>query len=545
MGLRDVFTFGSNSRRSLRAGRRPRRSDRRRFLRIECLETRRLLSNLTPAQVAGAYGVNQVYYGSTPANGAGQTIALLDAGDDSHIAADLAAFDSQFGLPAPPSFTVTGEDGTRPLYPAVTNISEQGNTVTVTTASAHGLSVNDCFQIKDASGKYTTRIYQVSTVPTPTSFTFHDATSGLPTESSGVTIFNPVDTGETALDVEWAHAMAPGANIVLVEMSGSWGGGDVVNGVHEATSLGAHVVSMSFGGGEYNYNSKNDTELGSSTSQEDDGLFTASGVAFVAATGDTGAPGEYPAFSPNVLAVGATNLYLSADGSYAHETGWSSPAPGAVTAASESGNTVTLTTASATGLTKGAKAMVSGVGTGYNGTWALLSGSGTTLTYTDTTSGLAAITPAPAGIRIASAAEIGNRVTITTAGNHGLAKGDRVEISGVGVGGYNGVFSVTDVQTTTFSYLDTAGLAVSSGGTVTAALVYAAGNVGGSGGGISQYETQPACQQGTVTKVTQSTTNRTIPDVSFVGGSPTPVAVYNNGLGGLAGTSVSAPAGRA
>ena len=48
------------------------------------------------------------------------------------------------------------------------------------------------------------------------------------------------------------------------------------------------------------------------------------GVTFVASTGDAGAPGLYPAFSPNVLAVGGTTLTLQGDGSYGGETGWSS-----------------------------------------------------------------------------------------------------------------------------------------------------------------------------------------------------------------------------
>src|SRR5437868_12621188 len=42
-------------------------------------------------------------------------------------------------------------------------------------------------------------------------------------------------------------------------------------------------------------------------------------VTFVAATGDNGTPGSYPAFSPNVLAVGATYLSLSG-GSYDSES---------------------------------------------------------------------------------------------------------------------------------------------------------------------------------------------------------------------------------
>ena len=47
------------------------------------------------------------------------------------------------------------------------------------------------------------------------------------------------------------------------------------------------------------------------------------GVTFVASTGDT-QTGEYPAMSPDVLAVGGTTLTLGSNNTYAGETGWSS-----------------------------------------------------------------------------------------------------------------------------------------------------------------------------------------------------------------------------
>ena len=52
-------------------------------------------------------------------------------------------------------------------------------------------------------------------------------------------------------------------------------------------------------------------------------MFNVPGVTFVASTGDYGAADpEYPAFSPNVVAVGGTSLTLNGDGSYNSETGW-------------------------------------------------------------------------------------------------------------------------------------------------------------------------------------------------------------------------------
>ena len=55
--------------------------------------------------------------------------------------------------------------------------------------------------------------------------------------------------------------------------------------------------------------------------------FEVPGVTFVASTGDYGAADpEYPAFSPNVVAVGGTSLTLNANGSYNSETAWDSDA---------------------------------------------------------------------------------------------------------------------------------------------------------------------------------------------------------------------------
>ena len=49
-----------------------------------------------------------------------------------------------------------------------------------------------------------------------------------------------------------------------------------------------------------------------------------SGVTFVASTGDTGQPGGFPAYSPNVLAVGGTSLTInSSNNNYVSESGWS------------------------------------------------------------------------------------------------------------------------------------------------------------------------------------------------------------------------------
>src|SRR5207253_2569145 len=68
-----------------------------------------------------------------------------------------------------------------------------------------------------------------------------------------------------------------------------------------------------------------------------------------------------------------------------------------------------------------------------------------------------------------SASESGSNVTITTSKQHPYQVGDQVQISGVGVAGYNGTFTVTEVPSpTSFTYIDLqTGLGNSGGGNVT------------------------------------------------------------------------------
>ena len=121
---------------------------------------------------------------------------------------------------------------------------------------------------------------------------------------------------EEALDVEWAHAIAPGAQIILVEAN-SQSLSDLMAGVATAASQpGVSVVSMSWGFAE-------GQAVFASDEATYDSVFNVPGVTFVASTGDYGAADpEYPAFSPNVVAVGGTSLTLNADNSYNSETGW-------------------------------------------------------------------------------------------------------------------------------------------------------------------------------------------------------------------------------
>jgi subtilase family serine protease len=116
---------------------------------------------------------------------------------------------------------------------------------------------------------------------------------------------------EMSLDVEWAHAIAPQAKILLVEAA-SASFTDLMRAVDVAVQNGASVVSMSFGGNDF------------SSEVNYDYHFAASHVTFVASSGDSGNGVEYPAASPNVVAVGGTTLQiLDSTGSYGGETAWS------------------------------------------------------------------------------------------------------------------------------------------------------------------------------------------------------------------------------
>lgn len=82
------------------------------------------------------------------------------------------------------------------------------------------------------------------------------------------------------------------------------------------------------------------------------------------------------------------------------------------------------------------------------------------------------INSAPSSTSRGGAEENGTTVTIATGSAHSLQAGDVATVSGVGVAGYNGTFTVTAVPSSrSFQYTNpVTGLAVSGGGTVTPAV---------------------------------------------------------------------------
>ncbi len=135
--------------------------------------------------------------------------------------------------------------------------------------------------------------------------------------------------GEISLDVEWAHAIAPQANILLVEANSATLG-NLLDSVNYARSVAAvSVVSMSWGSSEFFGETSYDSYFTTPSGHQ--------GITFVASSGDDGSAygPEWPASSPDVLSVGGTTLDVSATGAYESETGWSDSGGGGSSVESE------------------------------------------------------------------------------------------------------------------------------------------------------------------------------------------------------------------
>ncbi|HZS94695.1 MAG TPA: S53 family peptidase [Chloroflexota bacterium] len=226
-----------------------------------------------PYQMRNAYGttslINQGY------DGTGKTIVIVDAFQAPAVRADLAAFDSWYGLPAP-NFSIISPNGTVPFNP------------------------ND-----------------------PVQYSW---------------------TQEITLDVEWAHAIAPGAKIVL-DLAKTSDDSDILSATKYAVDnhLG-DVISQSFG--------ENESCVEPSTLAAEHQVFvqaTRENITLVASSGDQGASQQTcdgnswvqavssPASDPLVTSVGGTELHaadycfavLGCDpnsnppaGTYLSETAW-------------------------------------------------------------------------------------------------------------------------------------------------------------------------------------------------------------------------------
>jgi subtilase family serine protease len=216
-----------------------------------------------PDQFQTAYNEQPLF--NAGITGAGQTIVIVDSFGSPTIKADLAVFDAQYNLPAPPSFKIIQPAGAVPTYD--------------------------------------------------------------PTDANGDVGW----AGETTLDVEWSHSMAPGANILLVETpvaetEGTTGMPQIVKAENYVINhhLG-QVISQSFGATEQTFPSA------ASIQGLRSAYFNAARnhVTVLAATGDAGATDDanaagtllythraidWPSSDPLVTAVGGTQLALLSTG---------------------------------------------------------------------------------------------------------------------------------------------------------------------------------------------------------------------------------------
>jgi len=204
----------------------------------------------TPRSLKKAYS----FPSTATLDGAGQTIVIVVAFGSPTIASDLARFDAFFGFPDPPSFTIFCGNSKKPFDPA------------------------SCPQI--------------------------------PLTAPG---HNLIGWGEeTSLDVEYAHAMAPGANIVL-DVAAS-GRGNAINDA-EAAAIAQYpgaIFTQSFGVPEiYVTGGSNNSQL--IQAQRNYAAGVAKGDTFFAAAGDTGADSGFgtamslfPASDPHNTSVTGT-----------------------------------------------------------------------------------------------------------------------------------------------------------------------------------------------------------------------------------------------
>ena len=180
-----------------------------------------VVTTYTVAQVRAAYGFSALpAVGTKPTGldaarlGAGQTVYLVAARHNPNVAAELAAFNQKFGLPA----------CTTKVVPAATALP-------LPAASA-------------AAGCELWVAYST-------------AAGGL---SSVAPAYDAGWATEIALDVQWSHAIAPLARIVLIEAPDP-SVNSLLAAVRLANSMGPGVVSMSFGAPEGSWTGSVDSAL--------------------------------------------------------------------------------------------------------------------------------------------------------------------------------------------------------------------------------------------------------------------------------------------
>jgi kumamolisin len=223
----------------------------------------------TPASIGCVYRAGPDYAGCNPSTGGTRhptggwgAIALVDAYDYPQAASDLAYFDSYWGL------------GTANFKTIIAN-SSFGTLGTGLTASCSG---------------------------TPPS------------------AYNYGWDVEEALDIEWAHTLAPDARVFLVEAcSNSYTDllyAEEVAGI-EVSKYGGGDISNSWGGGE------SSSQLGTSGYDNNFYRYYWSDITYFASAGDSGGEVIYPSSNPWVVSAGGTTINRDANGNFLSESCWS------------------------------------------------------------------------------------------------------------------------------------------------------------------------------------------------------------------------------
>jgi hypothetical protein len=198
----------------------------------------------TPCNLRAAYELTAL----SAKDGTGNTVAVVDPGDDPNAVADLNAYRAAYGIAKcttkNPCFSKVNQDGVAGSYPA-----------------------------PDASFAQ-----------------------------------------EISLDLDMVSAICPRCHILLVEANSN-GFGDLGTAIDEAVTLGAKVVSDSWGTGEFN------GENGW------DGNVDHPGVAITFSSGDGAYAGgvQYPSASPYVTSVGGTQLTPATNSRGWTEKAWVTP----------------------------------------------------------------------------------------------------------------------------------------------------------------------------------------------------------------------------
>ena len=188
----------------------------------------------SPAYLQSAYNVASLATGHN--NGVGEIVAIVDANSDPSLVNDLAHYRAHFGLSACPSGTVSTANSSC----VIQQVNETGGATLPAASSAWAL--------------------------------------------------------EESIDVDMVSAICPNCQILVVDAASS-SIGDLGTGVNTAVSMGALVVSNSYGLPEY-ASEVSDANL----------YYNHPGVAILAAAGDTGYGVDFPAAAPDVIAVGGTTL---------------------------------------------------------------------------------------------------------------------------------------------------------------------------------------------------------------------------------------------